>query len=119
MTPFNLYLLITIPKLGGLLLAAGVLTASILAFIMFIHFMCEEDWTPLHNKMIRWIIIPLVAIFVGIAIPSTKQMVAIYAIPALAKNETVLNLGDKGMEVVNAQLDAWIKEIKNVKEDDK
>ena len=45
-------------------------------------------------------------------IPTTKEAVAIYALPKIANNEQIQKIGTNGMEYINEQLKAWIDDVK-------
>ena len=53
------------------------------------------------SNIITWISVPLVVIggLVNVFIPTTKQMVAIHVVPAIANNERVQNIGNKTLDI--------------------
>ena len=63
--------------------------------------------------LIFWIFLAVT----GMLIPSTKEMIAIYAIPAISSNADVQEIPPKVAKFVNKQLQEWLEDItKEVKE---
>lgn len=112
MSPFNLYLLFTLPKIGLFLISAGVVAGVFFFVAMLVDLCMEEEWTAYCSKMFRWLMIMTIVIFTGILFPCTKQMVAIFAIPAVVNNERVMDMGEKSMDIVEAQLEDWLNIVK-------
>lgn len=54
-----------------------------------------------------------ISVIIGVFIPDTKQMAAIYVIPKVAENEKVQEIGDGLMGLA----DEWIKELSPKKEE--
>lgn len=82
----------------------------------------EEELGETFCKAIRKVIKPLIVIysiilFIGILgtfakpfIPTTKQMVAIYALPPAINNEEVQQLPENILRFINKQLREWAEE---------
>jgi hypothetical protein len=53
----------------------------------------------------------IVSCIILTVIPTTKQAIAIWAVPKVINNEQVQALPDNALKLVNAQLQEWLKDV--------
>jgi len=98
------------------------LTASTILLALFVLILCviylvnaviEEQLLKQYHKPIIWSIsICLFFAFINVLTPSTKETIAIYAIPKIANNEQVIGIGKKGLGILEAELTEWLEDLK-------
>ena len=64
-----------------------------------------EKWTKMFACTV--VILSTLSVFT----PDTKSMVAIYMIPKITNNEKIDNMPDKMLNIFDAKLDEWMKDI--------
>ena len=73
----------------------------------------KEYWGG--HRLIRkvWIPISIIPIFVLllVATPSTKEAIAIYAIPKIANNQNVQQIPENFAKLINEKLQEWMKDV--------
>ena len=128
MSPFIVYLVLMLDGLVGVLIGLSIFSSIVLVFmsvcIVGIQLdSCSSDsdrncCTFCKKHIIKIFFITLFINLITIAVPSTKQMCAIYLIPKIVKNERVQNLGDKSLAVIENKFEEWLNEtIKNKEEE--
>ncbi len=118
LTPFTIYLIMQADVAIEMLTFALFITGLFAVFFAFLYFYggkeFEENWRVLAGKMLPRIfsIGALILLVVGVS-PSTKTLVAMYAIPSAITAANGLELDDtakKSVKAVNKLLDAYLKE---------
>ena len=104
-TPMQMYWLLKLDDIISVSLAIFVLTipAFAICFTRAIMYKGNEYYEDEYKKFKTWrnILFWFVLFFGSIVVflPSTKQMTAIYVVPALTNNERVQNIGNKTLDV--------------------
>ena len=107
-TPMQMYWLLKLDDICGFSIL--VLTVALLVFFFCtigkLAF-CDELWNTKRITKTRNIAL-CVALFFGSIVtfvPSTKQMAAIYVVPAIVNNEKIQQIGGKTLDISNQLLD--------------
>ena len=86
----------------------------------------KETWEFAKKFFRPYIKISIPILIVGLLfstvtpfIPTSKDVIAIYALPKIANNEQIQEIGTNGMEYINEQLKAWIDDVKGKETDSK
>lgn len=118
-TPMQMYWFL---KLDDIRAACGLsvgLMAAIVGFSLLTYF--NEDERSIKKKAIAGVVF---GIFIGalssaalIFLPSTKQMAAIYVVPAIANNEKIQQIGGKTLDISNQLLDLTKEYLKDKAKD--
>jgi len=109
-----------ITRLTGIKLLFGIpgITLLIVAGVGFGLFMFayffedDDDVLPALNISTVGLVVGFFMFTTFLFIPTTKEAVAIYALPKIANNEQVQEIGSNGMEYINEQLKAWIDDVR-------
>lgn len=110
-TPMQMYWLLKLDDILAISLAVFVLTlfGFVVCFTGTIMYKGDEYYEDEYKKFKtgRNILFWFVLFFGSIVmfLPSTKQMAAIYVVPAIANNEKVQNIGNKTLDISNQLLD--------------
>ena len=104
-TPMQIYWILKLDAIhmaSDFMFFAGLLLTLVCGFGTLIF---SDDYSYKIAKCFRniviWVGVPL-AVIGGLAstfIPTTKQMVAIHVVPAIANNERVQNIGNKTLDI--------------------
>lgn len=104
-TPMQIYWILKLDAIhmtSGFMFFTGLLLMLVcgLGVLMFSDEYSSKTAKSFRN-IITWIGVPLVVIggLVNVFIPTTKQMVAIHVVPAIANNERVQNIGNKTLDI--------------------
>ena len=110
-TPMQMYWLLKLDDILAISLAIFVLT--FVGFVVCLvgaisykgeeYFECEYNKFKIGRNILFWFVLFLGSIVMFV--PSTKQMAAIYVVPAIANNEKVQNIGNKTLDISNQLLD--------------
>lgn len=112
MSPTQLYWLITLPKFAEVVAPIlGIGGGIVLFFMIMLNVLSGfETWDTIK----KYIWIPSLSLFwgiiIGVFIPSTKEMVAIYGISYLTNDKNLQEIPPKLFEYANIKLDELIKE---------
>lgn len=104
-TPMQMYWLLKLDDIINISLAVFALTlfGFVLCLVGAIIYKGEEYFECEYNKFktVRNILFWFVLFFGSIIVflPSTKQMAAIYVVPAIVNNERVQNIGSKTLDI--------------------
>ena len=71
---------------------------------------CKADYM-IAKKARNYLLLFVPLLFIGVFLPSSKTIAAMYLIPKIANNESVQQIPSKALEVMNKSLDAWIKDL--------
>ena len=110
-TPIQMYLLLKLDDILAISLVIFVLTfvGFMVCLVGATIYKGEKYFECEYNKLKtgRNILFLFVLFFGSIVmfLPSTKQMAAIYVVPAIANNEKVQNIGNKTLDISNQLLD--------------
>lgn len=104
-------------------LVFGVLFLVAIFYAVWINEDCYKDKSK-HWKRYIGIIAGLAftlsaCVILHVAVPSTKEAAAIYLIPKIANNEQLQKVPDNALKLLNAKLEAWIKDIGKEKKEGK
>lgn len=122
-TPMQMYWLLKLDDILAISLATFVLTfvGFVICFIGTIMYKGDEYYEHEYNKFKtgRNILFWFVLFFGSITmfVPSSKQMAAIYVVPAIANNEKVQNIGNKTLDISNQLLDLTKEYLKDKAEE--
>ena len=110
-TPMQMYWLLKLDDILAISLAIFVLT--FVGFVVCLvgaisykdenYFECEYNKFKTGRNILFWFVLFFGSIVMFV--PSTKQMAAIYVVPAIANNEKVQNIGNKTLDISNQLLD--------------
>lgn len=121
MTEAQIYWLITLPKLANGIGIGLIMTGTIAMIVTLLIFAMSQDGystiKPIEWKNAKkYFNLGALALIIGALmktfIPSTKELVAIYAIPRVVNNEQVQAIPEKLLELANLKLDDLIQETK-------
>lgn len=109
-TPMQMYWLLKLDDILAISLAIFVLTSVGFVFCLIgaIIYKGEEYYEDEYKKfkvgrnILFWFVLFFGSIIMFV--PSTKQMAAIYIVPAIANNEKVQNIGNKTLNISNQLL---------------
>ena len=104
-TPMQMYWLLKLDDIISISLAVFVLT--LFGFVICLvgaiiykgeeYFECEYNKFKTGRNILFWFVLLFGSIVVFL--PSTKQMAAIYVVPAIVNNERVQNIGSKTLDI--------------------
>lgn len=104
-TPMQIYWILKLDVIhmaSGFMFFTGLLLMLVCGLGTLIF---SDEYSPKTAKSFRnivtWVGVPLAVIggLVNVFIPTTKQMVAIHVVPAIANNERVQNIGNKTLDI--------------------
>ena len=100
-------------------------TAGLISFLMIVtslgmaiginmenEFKHHDDGKDIYRNPKRLIAASIVAMIIAALLPSTKTLIAMYAIPAVTQSEKVRDVGSKAAQAVEKLLDEYLKEEK-------
>lgn len=103
-TPMQMYWILKLDDIGTML--SIIVVASVIAVFLSMLLYCiskgteEEATTKISVKMlILSLICSVIFLILNTLLPTTKQMVAIYVVPAIVNNERVQNIGSKTLDI--------------------
>ena len=110
-TPMQMYWLLKLDDIINISLAIFVLT--FVGFVICLvgatsykgeeYFECEYNKFKTGRNILFWFVLFFGSIVMFV--PSTKQMAAIYVVPAIVNNERVQQIGGKTLDISNQLLD--------------
>lgn len=116
-TSSNIYWITRLDALSNFLIGLIILFCTI-AFIYIVVGLCSwiENEFDKYKKCFRWFVYALCGVtlcgFVNTMLPTTKEMIAIYAVPGIINNEQVQEVPVNITSYINEQLKAWTEKIK-------
>ena len=121
-TPMQMYWLLKLDDIiTGCALMCGVLVGCVLlSALAFCYAKDVENKKVGNYASIAFLLSVMGLIFfsaVTVFLPSTKQMAAIYVVPAIVNNERVQNIGNKTLDVSEDLLKLTEQYLKNVSTD--
>ena len=117
-TPMQMYWLLKLDDIiTGCALMCGVLVGCVLlSALTFCYAKDVENKKVGNYASIAFLLFVMGLIFfsaVTVFLPSTKQMAAIYVVPAIANNEKVQNISNKTLDISNQLLDLTKEYLKD------
>lgn len=106
-TPMDMYIL---TRLDGVCTLFGV-TTFVCALILIFGVSAFPMWSESENRtstvgwMRRAFVVGFISALINVFIPSTKEAVAIYVVPAIANNESVRAIPETAVKMA----DEWLK----------
>lgn len=71
----------------------------------------DDDWLKKWGKyLLRSCIVFSAALLLRGFVPSTKEACVIYLLPKIANNESVQNIGEKSMKLIESKVSEWLQE---------
>lgn len=113
-TPSLIYWISRLDNIGVFCILSGLIAilALIAALFYWLSGETPDEDTPLLSRIIKILIAYIVCAFtLSIFLPSTKEAAAIIVIPQVANSETVSNLKDLNVELIDLA-HVWAKELK-------
>ena len=113
MNSWFVYWLIIVGKLNWFFWV-GTISASVIWIIWLLGNMVNEgEWnSKFAKKHLCRLWIPILLFFLTILTPNLREMAAIYLIPKVVNNEQVQQIPQKGLELLELQLNKWIEGVK-------
>lgn len=109
-TPMQMYWLLKLDDIGGLCIFSIFVSIALLAISIMAYDHSVEERNEKEKKCA--IILFYLAVICGVffvcvktLLPSTKQMAAIYVVPAIVNNEKIQQIGGKTLDISNQLLD--------------
>jgi len=113
MNSWFVYWFIVVGKLSGFFWVGAILVSVIWITWFMVSAINEEE---LNSKFVKkhlcriWI--PILLFLLAILTPNLKEMAAIYLIPKVVNNEQVQQIPQKGLELLELQLNKWIEGVR-------
>lgn len=109
-TPMQMYWLLKLDDIGVFCVFAIFAFFALLAISVMTYCNADEDQNEKGKKGARILFCLAVigGVFFGCVktlLPSTKQMAAIYVVPAITNNEKIQQIGGKTLDITNQLLD--------------
>lgn len=103
-TPMQMYWLLKLDDIGttfSIIVGASIIIVLISAFLYCISKGAEDEATTKISvhMLILSLICSIIFLILNTFLPTTKQMAAIYVVPAIVNNERVQNIGNKTLDV--------------------
>ena len=112
-TPFEIYLIMQLNSLCGLLLVLCVVTGGVSAgsFIEFLSVFTTEEKRTLLKKVLK-ISVPLsiMSLLLFVFIPSSKTVAAMYIVPKIVNNENAQKLPDEMLQLFRESIKDMLPE---------
>jgi hypothetical protein len=104
----------TISQVMGVFTFLFVVLSVILLICFFYNKYQDEPKFAKILKKYLYLSCPIAILFLilALAIPNTKQAIAIYTVPKIVNNESIQELPKNTADFVNEQLKLWVKELK-------
>jgi len=118
--PFTLYLIIILDSVCLLFKILWIMSAAASAVSVIVYFCKMDEYQvgrlqemPTIKGHKTHIFVSLCVFFLvaNTLVPNTKQMAAIYVIPAVANNENIQELGGNVLELSNEWIESMIDEV--------
>ena len=108
-TPMQMYWLLKLDDISGFCTVALFVSLFLLWIGMTAYWIGDENANEKDKKTVRilFCLAVISGIFFGCVktfLPSTKQMAAIYVIPAIANNEKIRQIGNDTLDITNQLL---------------
>ena len=110
MTPFDIYLIFTAGNLSNLFGVVGLIGSFIAILILMFGFL-EKEPAALRVGRILIVTGPILGIL-GVLLPSTKTLVAMYVVPAVVNSEYTEKLGTKAINVLDSLMSEYLASVK-------
>lgn len=109
-TPMQMYWLLKLDDIGttfSIIVGASIIIVLISAFLYCISKGAEDEATTKISvhMLILSLICSIIFLILNTFLPTTKQMAAIYVVPAIANNEKIQQIGGKTLDISNQLLD--------------
>lgn len=118
LTWWQVYLLTRIDNISILLMLPTIFSgvaALILTIMMCVAHVDEWTHENSYNKIKFWLKRSIIVFIMGLtlcsAMPSTKEVAAIYFLPKIVNNEHVQNLPGEAVKLLDTQFKKWISEF--------
>ena len=118
MTSWFIYWMIIIGRLHELFIAAAILSAfAILTWELVVIVECaNNDDKEYANKKkllpVKFSFIILLFIILAVLTPKLDEIAAIYLIPKMVNNESIQEIPEKALDLLEIQIDKWIANAK-------
>jgi MFS family permease len=90
------------------LVIIGGVTATIASVERDLGWLSDKFW----RKVFLWGVSVLIFLSLCIAlVPTTKEAIAIYALPKIVNNEKVQQIPENAVYLINRQMEAWLKDL--------
>lgn len=113
LTSWDVYWITRLDNVGTIIGVGAMLFFIASIGITIVGFVEECKW---KFKPMKLAVVSAIVLFLMAFIPSTKEMVAIMALPKIVNNEYVQQIPNDTAEFVHKQLQEWIKGITKDKE---
>ena len=91
----------------------SIIIAVLCTFVLLIWSVCDED-PKIIKKYVRYpvmvMVFAAVVSFLYCFFPSTKEAIAIYAVPKIVANEDVQQIPENAARFINTKLQEWVGE---------
>lgn len=109
-TPMQMYWLLKLDDIGVFCMFAIFTFIALLLISVMAYCSANDDLNEKEKKGVRILFCLAVigGVFFGAVktlLPSTKQMAAIYVVPAITNNEKIQQIGGKTLDITNQLLD--------------
>jgi uncharacterized membrane protein HdeD (DUF308 family) len=109
-TAFDIYLIGIVDPLIVSLQVTGVLSL-IMGFIAFVYAMLDQEaqehvWT---KKLL--LVVPFLLLMLSGFVPNSRTLAAMYLVPRIANNESVVNITQNSLSILEQKMMEWLKEI--------
>lgn len=91
-------------------------SATVIYILMKYDGYYEEEQAKLYKLLVKSGISLLIITPIAIFTPSSKTVAAMYLLPKIAENKNINQVPDKLLQVFNAKLDEWVKELSKKEE---
>jgi len=115
-TSWDIYLITRLGDInfvfGIATIAAGITAGILLAVSLIIAIDADpEGAKPVFKNTIRVAAVFFMLSLVGTLIPTTKEAIAIYAIPKIANNESAQQIPVNFAKLINKKLQEWMADV--------
>lgn len=121
-TPMQMYWLLKLDDIGtmfSIIVGASIVVVFISAFLYCFSKDAEDEAmvkVSVH-MLILSLICSIVFVISNTLLPTTKQMAAIYVVPAIVNNEKIQQIGGKTLDISNQLLDLTKEYLKDKAKD--
>ena len=94
----------------GVLAVVGIV-GGVICIIITAEEEWETYWPPFKKTLKMAIFIAIPVLLIGTVVPTTKEMIAIYAIPKIANNEDISQIPSNFAKLINEKLKEWMEDV--------